>query len=117
MRLGDGDIASDSASETSETASTLETNAEEVPDSGLLHLDGRVKVFLPPHVFEFTWNEAYDPAQGLVRFDLVELDGDRTQLTLINTVPSRHGTDASAGWRELMDRLRRFAETGAPVQA
>ena len=80
------------------------------PDA--LPLDGRVKVFLPPHVFEFTWNEASDPAMGLVRFDLVELDEHTTLVTLVNTVPAGDLIAAAIGWHVLMDRLRDQAVRG-----
>lgn len=78
-------------------------------------LDGRVKVCLPPHVFEFTWNEAYDPAEGLVRFDLIELDEATTLVTLVNVVPDSDRTAAAIGWHVLMDRLRDVVHGEVPV--
>ena len=77
-----------------------------------LELDGRIKVFLPPHVFEFTWNEAYDPAMGLVRFDLVELDANKTQITLINIVPAKDVLYAAAGWHQIVERLGDYFDNG-----
>jgi uncharacterized protein YndB with AHSA1/START domain len=92
----------------------IRLGGEEAPGDGLFPLDGEIKVFEPPRIFEFTWNESYDPAQGLVRLDLVELDEGSTQVTLIHTVPSIHGALATAGWHQLVERLGYFVETGAP---
>ena len=84
----------------------------EATGSDLFDLDGRVKVCLPPHVFEFTWNEAYDPAEGLVRFDLVETAGGRTQITLVNMVPTKHVVGACAGWHQIIERLDAYLQIG-----
>lgn len=85
---------------------------QEPSGAGLLALDGEVKVCLPPHLFAFTWNPAYRPAMGLVRFDLVELGHDRTRVTLVHLVPVKDVLGAAVGWHELMDRLREFAGAG-----
>lgn len=84
-------------------------------ECGGLPLDGEIKVFLPPYVFEFTWHEQYDPAQGVVRFDLIELDGDRTQVTLTNLVPSDDVVPASAGWHEIIESLGAYFDSGEAV--
>lgn len=82
-------------------------------ECGGLPLDGEVKVFLPPYVFEFTWHEEYDPAKGVVRFDLIELDGDRTLVTLTNLVPFDDTEPASAGWQEIMGSLVKHFQKAA----
>lgn len=80
-----------------------------------LPLDGQIKVFLPPHVLEFTWHEAYDPAMGVVRFDLIEVEGGKTQVTLTNFVPADDVVPASAGWHEIVERLGTYVRTGERV--
>jgi uncharacterized protein YndB with AHSA1/START domain len=89
----------------------LEGDGDCGPDA--IPLDGRIKVCLAPHVFEFTWNEAYDPAEGLVRFDLVEVDDATTLVTVVNLVPVRDVVEAAVGWHVLMDRLRECASGAA----
>lgn len=84
-------------------------------ECGGLPLDGRVLACLPPHVFEFTWHEAYDPAMGVVRFDLIEVEGGRTQVTLTNLIPADDVVPASAGWHEILERLGTYIRTSAPV--
>lgn len=74
-------------------------------DDGL-PLDGKIKTFLPPHIFEFTWHEDYDPAAGLVRFELVEIDAKQTLLTVINSVPEHDQNAALGGWQEIAESLR-----------
>lgn len=78
-------------------------------------LDGVIKVFQPPYIFEFTWNEAYVPAEGLVRFDLVEVDDTTTQVTLVELVPATDIVPAAAGWHEIVERLGRYVSSGEPV--
>ena len=77
-------------------------------------LDGEVKVCIEPYLFEFVWHKDY-PEAGLVRFDLIELAEDRTQVTLIQNVPAKDVVGAAAGWYELVDRLARYAHTQVPV--
>ena len=84
-------------------------------ECGGLPLDGQIKVFLPPHVLEFTWHEAYDPAMGVVRFDLIEVEGGKTQVTLTNFVPADDVVPASAGWHEIVERLGTYVRNGEPV--
>lgn len=79
-------------------------------------LNGIVKVCVEPYIFEFVWHQDY-PEAGLVRFDLIELDADSTQVTLIQNVPANDVIGATAGWYELIDRLGRYAETQQPVPA
>ncbi len=78
-------------------------------------LDGVVKVCLAPYVFEYSWNEAYEPAQGLVRFDLVEIDDNTTQVTLVQTLPAKDIVAAAAGWHEIVERLGRYVDSGQTV--
>ena len=78
-------------------------------------LDGIVKVCLAPHVFEYSWNEAYEPAQGLVRFDLVEIDDNTTQVTLVQTILAADIVPAAAGWHEIVERLGRYIDSGQTV--
>jgi uncharacterized protein YndB with AHSA1/START domain len=80
-------------------------------------LDGIVKVFLPPHVFEFTWNEATEPAQGLVRFDLAALDGDRTQITLTNLVLAKDILVVAVGWHLLVERVGQYIASNETLAA
>jgi uncharacterized protein YndB with AHSA1/START domain len=70
-------------------------------------LNGKIKVFQPPRIFEFTWNETLDDP-GLVRFDLIELDEDRTLVTLVNLVPATDILPAAVGWHHLVERLQRL---------
>jgi len=84
----------------------------EEADCGGLGLDGTIKVFQPPHIFEFTWHEAYDPAMGLVRFDLVELENNQTLVTLVNSVPSTDAVPAAAGWHEIVESLGTYVGGG-----
>ncbi len=78
-------------------------------------LDGIVKVCLAPHVFEYSWNETYEPAQGLVRFDLIEIDDNTTQVTLVQTIPAADIVPAAAGWHEIVERLGRYVDSGQTV--
>ncbi len=87
-------------------------DSDEYCEEDGLALDGEIKVFQPPHIFEFTWNEAYQPAMGLVRFDLVELDDNTTLITLIQSVPSKDVIAAAAGWHQLSDRLGDYLLSG-----
>tara|TARA_Y100000031_G_scaffold154882_1_gene203945 strand:- start:12426 stop:12947 length:522 start_codon:yes stop_codon:yes gene_type:complete len=77
-------------------------------------LDGKIKVFIPPHIFAFTWHDDYDDA-GLVRFDLVQLADDVTQVTLVQNVPSKDAVPAAAGWHELLKRLGQYLTSGESV--
>ncbi len=70
-----------------------------------LDLDGIVKVWLPPHIFEHTWHEQSDPAMGLVRWDLVELAEGETQITLTNLIPAEDEAPVIAGWQEIVGGL------------
>ena len=79
-------------------------------------LNGIVKICVEPYIFEFVWHKDY-PQAGLVRFDLIELDANRTQVTLIQNVPAKDVVGATAGWYELIDRLGRYAVTQQPVPA
>ena len=76
-------------------------------------VDGIVKVFQPPYLLEFSWNEA-DDKPGLVRFDLVEESSDQTIVTFTQFVPVSEVIPAAAGWHDIVDRLASFLQTGAP---
>ena len=80
--------------------------------------DGTIKVFMPPHIFEFTWNDDYDDP-GLVRFDLVEFANNTTQVTLVQTLSSTDLLAAAAGWHEIVERLGVCLDSGelVPVPA
>jgi uncharacterized protein YndB with AHSA1/START domain len=73
-------------------------------------LDGVIKVFEPPYLLEYTWNEDYVPAQGVVRIELLELDDNTTQLILIQSVPEKDAGEASKGWQEITDSLAEYIE-------
>jgi len=68
-------------------------------------LEGTIKVFQPPHILEYTWNEGYEPAMGMVRFDLVEVDENTTELTLVQIVPAKDVIQAAAGWHQIVEHL------------
>ena len=77
-------------------------------------LDGKIKVFIPPHIFVFTWHDDYDDA-GLVRFDLVQVGSNITQVTLVQNVPCKDAIAAVAGWHELVERLGKYLISGKSV--
>jgi len=70
-----------------------------------LPLEGTIKVFQPPYVLEYTWNDDYIPAEGLVRIDLTELGPDKTLLVLVQSVPQEDIEAVSTGWAEIIDSL------------
>jgi uncharacterized protein YndB with AHSA1/START domain len=85
---------------------------------GAAPLDGRIKVFQRPYVFEYSWNEtdaADNVGSGVVRFDLVELATARTLVTLTNFVLAKDLVVVAVGWHELVERLDRAASSQAPV--
>ena len=75
---------------------------------------GKIKVFIPPHIFVFTWHDDYDDA-GLVRFDLVQVGSNITQVTLVQNVPCKDAIAAVAGWHELVERLGKYLISGKSV--
>jgi uncharacterized protein YndB with AHSA1/START domain len=75
-----------------------------------LPLEGTIKVFQAPHVLEYTWNDDYVPAEGLVRIELLEIDEDQTLLILIQSVPEKDAGETSKGWQEITDSLANFLE-------
>jgi len=75
-------------------------------------LDGRVKTYLPPYIFEFTWHEGYNPADGLVRFELIEIEEKQTLLLVINSVPEHDQHAALGGWQEIAESLRDHVQRG-----
>jgi len=74
-------------------------------------LDGTIKVFMPPHVFEYTWNDRFEEG-GLVRYDLVEVNENKTRITLVNTLNSTDYASAAAGWHEMLEKLEHSITTG-----
>jgi uncharacterized protein YndB with AHSA1/START domain len=72
-------------------------------------ITGAVTVYDPPHVLEFTWNEA-DSSHGptpnaLCRYELSAI-GDEVRLVLVHSRLPEHAYDAYVtGWKELLDRL------------
>ncbi len=86
-------------------------NADECRDDATTQ-DGTIKVFQPPYIFEFTWNDSM-PDQGLVRYDLTELDEERTLLTLVQYVPGSQVEWAAPGWHQVVERLAVYLETGS----
>ena len=70
---------------------------------------GRVTVFDPPHVLEYTWSElelSRGPiADSLLRWELAE-DGDGVRLTLTHSrLPEREVVSHSAGWHAFLHRF------------
>lgn len=78
-------------------------------------VDGTIKVFQPPYIFEFTWNDA-DENAGLVRFDLVELSNTTTRITVIQYVPVSEVIPAAAGWHSIIECLVAYLRTGKPAE-
>lgn len=76
--------------------------------------DGTIKVFQPPHVLEYTWSDAHAEG-GLVRYDLVALDANTTEITLVNTLNSTDFIAAAAGWHEMLERLSQTLDTGEAI--
>lgn len=87
-------------------------------------VNGTVKMCYPPYIFEFTWNDHPDNAghphlidihtKSTVRFDLTELENDRSSLTFIQYLPPDEVVGASAGWHQIVgERLKYFVETGS----
>lgn len=78
--------------------------------------DGTIKVYQPPHIFEFTWNDN-DAEPGLVRFDLVATDDHQTRLTVVQYVSASDVVPAAAGWHGIVDNLVHYLATGKPFPA
>lgn len=79
---------------------------------------GRITVFQPPHVFEYTWNEeeaACGPVvEALVRWELAE-DGNRVRLTLTHSrLPENELIAHGAGWHMFLERLQACANQREP---
>ena len=77
-------------------------------------LNGTIKVCIEPYLFEFVWHDDY-PDAGLVRFDLIDIDEETTQITLVQNIPARDVIPATAGWYELVERLGAYSESGELV--
>ncbi|MBJ39149.1 MAG: hypothetical protein CMD83_11900 [Gammaproteobacteria bacterium] len=74
--------------------------------------DGTIKVLQPPYIFEFTWNDSL-PDEGLVRYDLTELDEAHTLLTLVQYVPESQVEWAAPGLHQVVERFAIYVETGS----
>lgn len=86
-------------------------------------VNGTVKICYPPYIFEFSWNDAPENSghphlidsstKSTVRFDLTEIDENRTNLTFIQYLPPGEVVAASAGWHQIVgERLPGYIETG-----
>lgn len=84
-------------------------------------IDGLIKVWRPPHIFEFTWHEQLDDrpdwfeacTNSMLRIDLVELSGSQTLLNLIQFTPESSAVGGTAGWHQFAgERLKSLLETG-----
>ena len=77
-------------------------------------LDGRVKVWAPPHVLELTWREHsggswFEPVtKSLVRFELLATSAGTTSLTLVQFAPAGSVVGGTAGWHSFVERLQRL---------
>jgi len=80
-------------------------------EPGAPSLDGVIKVFRPPHIFEFTWNES-DKDTVIVRFELLELTSETTRVTIISHADKASLLVVAVGWHEIIDRLSTFISTG-----
>lgn len=81
-------------------------------EPGAPSLDGIIKVFRPPHIFEYTWNES-DKETVIVRFELLALASETTRVTIISHADKKDLLVVSVGWHEIIDRLRTFIATDA----
>lgn len=84
-------------------------------------IDGIVKLWRPPHIFEFTWQEQPDDTaswhdaatRSLLRMDLVELSRSSTLLHLVQFMPAASSVGGAAGWHHFVgERLKSLLETG-----
>ena len=84
-------------------------------------IDGLIKVWRPPHILEFTWQEQptnnpdwYEAATcSLLRIDLVELGAAKTGLNLVQFMPAASAPGGAAGWHHFAgERLKSLLETG-----
>lgn len=82
-------------------------------------IDGTIKVWRPPHIFEFVWQENimeesqwYEKnTQNLLRIDLVEVDKNTTLLHLIQFAPKDSVIGGAAGWHHFAgERLPKYLE-------
>jgi uncharacterized protein YndB with AHSA1/START domain len=79
---------------------------------------GRVTVYEPPHVLEYTWNELELSrgrlADSLVRWELAE-EGDGVRLTLTHSkLPESEVIPHGIGWHALLHRLSACVDGRAP---
>ena len=86
-------------------------------------IDGEIRVWRPPHLFEFSWNDVQRPetvevleplTRSLVRFDLVENGRDRTMLHLMQFARAEDAVGGAAGWHEFAgERLPVYLAAGS----
>jgi len=86
-------------------------------------MDGRVTVYDPPHVLEYTWNEPERERgvvlDALVRWELTT-EGEQVRLVLVHSrIPGFALPQFGAGWHALLDALeaRLHDREAQPVMA
>ncbi len=68
-------------------------------------MEGEVRAFQPPTLFEFTWPSDPGAPPSIVRFALTS-EGGATRLVLTQTlIAPADAPNAAAGWHEHLDRL------------
>jgi len=84
-------------------------------------INGIVKVWQPPHIFEFTWHESMDSAadwfeqdtRSLLRIDLVKTGEEKMLLNLIQFAPEGSVIGGTAGWHHFAgERLSSYIDRG-----
>ena len=84
-------------------------------------INGKVKVWQPPYIFEFTWHETISAetdwfeqhTRSLLRIDLVAIAANKTLLNLIQFAPVNCVVGGTAGWHEFAgERLDSYIENG-----
>lgn len=76
-------------------------------------MTGRILVWEPPHVLEFTWSNAHAP-NSTVRYELMR-DGEGTRLIFTHTgMPYASSALMLPGWHVLFGRLGDVLEAPAP---
>jgi len=84
-------------------------------------INGVVKVWQPPHIFEFTWHESIDSGvdwfeqytRSLLRIDLVSIGESKTLLNLVQFAPEGSVIGGTAGWHHFVgERLTGYIDRG-----
>ena len=71
-------------------------------------IDGTIKTWAPPYLFEFTWHDQSVAADGSVeaalcsifRVDLIPLEADKTLLNLVQYLTQDNAVGGTAGWHQ-----------------